>query len=77
VAQDNREPTPPRSHAPGRIQGIDSEEMKGRREFQLLIADIRDTLADVTENRCGDLFHATWASVRFEDELARDSRYGR
>ena len=47
--------------------------MKGRRKFQLLIADIRDALADVArENRYGDLFHATWELVRFEDELAGD-----
>lgn len=47
--------------------------MKDRRKFQLLIADIRDALADVArENRYGDLFHATWELVRFEDELAGD-----
>jgi hypothetical protein len=47
--------------------------MKGRRRFQLLIADIRDALADVArENRYGDLFHAAWELVRFEDELAGD-----
>ena len=47
--------------------------MKGRRKFQLLIADIRDALADVArENRYGDLFHATWELVRFDDELAGD-----
>ena len=47
--------------------------MKGRRKFQLLIADIRDALADVArENRYGDLFRATWELVRFEDELAGD-----
>ena len=47
--------------------------MKGQRKFQLLIADIRYALADVArENRYGDLFHATWALMRFEDELARD-----
>jgi len=47
--------------------------MKGRRKFQLLIADIRDALADVArENRYGDLFQATWKFVRFEDELAGD-----
>lgn len=43
------------------------------RKFQLLIADIRDALADVArENRSGDLFHATGELVRFEGELARD-----
>ena len=47
--------------------------MKGQRKFQLLIADIRDALADVArQNRCGDLFQATWALMRFEGELARD-----
>jgi hypothetical protein len=45
--------------------------MKDRRKFQLLIADIRDALANVArENRYGDLFHATSELVRFEDELA-------
>jgi hypothetical protein len=45
--------------------------MKDRRKFQLLIADIRDALADVArENRYGDLFHATSELVCFEDELA-------
>lgn len=47
--------------------------MKRRRKFQLLIADIREALADVArENRSGDLFHATWEWVRFDDELAGD-----
>jgi len=47
--------------------------MKGQRKFQLLIADIRDALSDVArESRYGDLFHATWQLVRFEDELAGD-----
>ena len=47
--------------------------MKGQREFQLLIADIRDALSDVArESRYGDLFHATWQLVRFEGELAGD-----
>jgi hypothetical protein len=47
--------------------------MKGQRKFQLLIADIRDALVDVARaNRYGDLFHATWELVRFEDELAGD-----
>lgn len=47
--------------------------MKGRRKFQLLIAYIRNALADVArENRYGDLFHATGVLVRFEDELAGD-----
>jgi len=69
VAQDNREPTSPRSHPPGRIQGIARRRKTGA--FQLLIADIRDALADVArENRYGDLFHATSELVRFEDELA-------
>ena len=47
--------------------------MKSGRKFQLLIADIRDALADVArENRYADLFHVTRELVRFEDELARD-----
>jgi hypothetical protein len=47
--------------------------MKGPRKFQLLIADIRAALGGVArENRYGDLFHATWELVRFEDELVRD-----
>jgi len=47
--------------------------MKGQRKFQLLIADIRDALGDVArENRYGDLFHATWELVCFEDELTGD-----
>ena len=53
--------------------------MKRRRKFQLLIADIRDALADVArENRYADLFHATWELVCFEDELgfAMFRRYG-
>jgi len=34
--------------------------MKRRRKFQLLIADIRDALADVArDHRSGDLLHAT------------------
>src|SRR2546430_4001348 len=46
-----------------------SEEMKDRRNFQLLIADIRNALADVArENRYGDLFQATWKLVRFRSE---------
>jgi hypothetical protein len=43
--------------------------MKRRRKFQLVIADIRNALADVgRENRCRDLFHATWELVHFDDE---------
>jgi hypothetical protein len=46
--------------------------MKGRRKFQLLIADIRDALADVArENRYGDLLHATWELVRFRRRARR------
>ena len=47
--------------------------MKRRRKFQLLIADIRNALADVArENRYADLFHATSELVHFDDELAGD-----
>lgn len=47
--------------------------MKGQRKFQLLIAVIRDALADVArDNRYGDLFRATWELMRFEREIARD-----
>jgi len=47
--------------------------MKRRRKFQLLIADIRDALTDVArEHRYGDLLHATWELVCFDEELAGD-----
>jgi hypothetical protein len=47
--------------------------MKRRHKFQLLIADIRDALADVArENRYGDLLHATWGLLGLEDDLAGD-----
>jgi hypothetical protein len=50
-----------------------SQEMKRRRKFELLIADIHKVLADpARKDRYRDLFRATWDLVRFEDEIAGD-----